>query len=299
VSNTTSIEWTRDADGGVGATWNPVTGCEKVSPGCAHCYAETFAERFRGVPGHPYEQGFDLKLWPERLELPLRWRRPRLIFVNSMSDLFYGGVPEKFIRRIFDVMSQAGHHRFQLLTKRHERLAELAPRLPWPDNVWMGVSIENRRFVHRADYLRQVPASVRFISAEPLLGPLDGLRLDGIDWLIVGGESGAGARPMHPSWARRLRDECEATGVAFFFKQWGAHVPEEQLEDARPGMPVVVDVTGRRWVRAPELAPTAVEPVRLRRVGKGRAGRVLDGRTWDQLPEPQIRAGAEARPGDG
>ncbi len=279
MSSTTTIEWTRGPGGDAGATWNPVTGCSKVSPGCAHCYAETFAERFRGVPGHPYEQGFDLKLWPERLELPHRWRRPRLVFVNSMSDLFHEEVPEEFIRRVFDVMARAGHHRFQLLTKRHERLTELAPRLPWPANVWMGVSIENRRFVHRADYLRQVPASVRFISAEPLLGPLDGLRLDGIDWLIVGGESGARARPMHPGWARQLRDQCSEASVAFFFKQWGAHVPELDMPGPPRGSLAVLDARGRlRRTTAPGAA------VRLRRVGKGAAGRVLDGRTWDQMP---------------
>ncbi len=280
MSSATSIEWTRDADGGVGATWNPVTGCEKVSPGCAHCYAETFAERFRGVPGHPYEQGFDLKLWPDRLELPLRWRRSRLIFVNSMSDLFHDGVPDEFIRRVFDVMAQAGHHRFQLLTKRHERLADLAPQLLWPDNVWMGVSIENRRFVHRADYLRQVPANVRFISAEPLLGPLDGLQLGGIDWLIVGGESGPRARPMHPAWARQLRDQCCEASVAFFFKQWGAHVPELEMQNPRRGSLAVLDVRGRRC----RIAVPGADAVRLRRVGKAAAGRLLDGRTWDQMP---------------
>jgi protein gp37 len=201
VAENSKIEWTE-------ATWNPVTGCHKVSPGCAHCYAETFAERFRGVPGHPYEQGFDLRLWPERLGVPRRWKRPRLVFVNSMSDLFHEDVPEDFIAEVFAVMEEAGHHRFQVLTKRHERVAELAPRLPWPGNVWMGVSIENRRFVHRADYLRLVPAAVRFISAEPLLGPLDGLDLDGIDWLIAGGESSGaslrhGGRPERPPRARR------------------------------------------------------------------------------------------------
>jgi protein gp37 len=214
VADNSKIEWTQ-------ATWNPVTGCDKVSPGCAHCYAETFAERFRGVPGHPYEQGFDLKLWPERLSVPLRWKRPRLVFVNSMSDLFHEDIPREYIAEVFAVMQQAGQHRFQILTKRHERLAELAPELPWPENVWVGVSIENRRFVHRADYLRQVPAAVRFISAEPLLGRLEGLDLDGIDWLIAGGESGARYRRMREEWATELRDRCLAEGVAFFFKQWG------------------------------------------------------------------------------
>jgi protein gp37 len=214
VAATTRIEWSE-------ATWNPVTGCDKVSPGCAHCYAETFAERWRGVPGHPYSQGFDLRLWPERLELPLRWRRPKMIFVNSMSDLFHESIPFEFVERVFAVMAEAEHHTFQVLTKRHERLAELAPDLPWAPNVWMGVSIENRRWVRRADYLREVPAAVRFISAEPLLGPLEGLDLTDVDWLIAGGESGYRHRPVHAEWIRELRDRCGAEGVAFFFKQWG------------------------------------------------------------------------------
>ena len=203
-----------------------MTGCDQVSPGCAHCYAKTFAERWQGVPGHPYEQGFDLRLWPDRLELPLRWRKPKLVFVNSMSDLFHERVPLDYIEAVFDVMKRADHHVFQVLTKRHERLAELAPHLPWPQNVWMGVSIENRRFVHRADYLREVPAAVRFISAEPLLGPLEGLALNDIDWLIAGGESGAGHRRVDADCVRDLRDRCAAEGVAFFFKQWGGRTPK-------------------------------------------------------------------------
>src|SRR5438876_1164646 len=219
MSDNSSIEWTE-------ATWNPVTGCRKVSPGCAHCYAEAFAERFRGVPGHPYQQGFDLRLWPERLELPLRWRRPRLIFANSMSDLFHEEVPDAVVHQVFAVMERASWHTFQVLTKRHERLVDLAPHLPWPPNVWMGVSIENQRFVHRADHLRQVPAAVRFISAEPLLGPLEGLDLDGIDWLIAGGESGPRHRRIDPAWVTELRDRCETAGVAFFFKQWGGRTPK-------------------------------------------------------------------------
>jgi protein gp37 len=214
VADKSAIEWTQ-------ATWNPVTGCDKVSPGCAHCYAETFAERWRGIPGHPYEQGFDLRLWPHRLDQPLRWKRPRLIFVNSMSDLFHERIPLEFVREVFDVMARATQHNFQILTKRHERLVQLAPSLSWPANVWMGVSIENRRFVHRADSLRHVDAAVRFISAEPLLGPLDGLGLGGIDWLIAGGESGAGYRRCDAAWIRDLRDRCSDEGVAFFFKQWG------------------------------------------------------------------------------
>ncbi len=241
MSDGSKIEWTQ-------ATWNPVTGCTKVSPGCAHCYAETFAERFRGVPGHPYEQGFDLTLRPERLDLPLKWSRPRLIFVNSMSDLFHEEVPDDFIVSAFNTMRQASQHAFQVLTKRPHRAAEIASLLaPWPDNVWMGTSIENRRWICRIDALRRVPARVRFLSCEPLLGPLH-LNLDGIHWVIVGGESGPRARPMKPEWAEDIRDQCERQGVPFFFKQWGAH-----------------NCDGRR-------------------VGKGRAGRELGGRTWDAMP---------------
>ena len=219
MADNSAIEWTE-------ATWNPVTGCDKVSPGCAHCYAETFAERWRGVPGHPYEQGFDLRFWPSRLDQPLRWKRSRTIFVNSMSDLFHERIPDDFVRRVFDVMGEADWHTFQILTKRHERLAELAPTLTWHPNVWMGVSIENRRFVKRADYLREVPAAVRFISAEPLLGPLEGLDLSGIHWLIAGGESGHQHRPVRVEWLRHLRDKCRDEDVAFFFKQWGGVRPK-------------------------------------------------------------------------
>lgn len=219
MSDKSAIEWTE-------ATWNPVTGCDQVSPGCAHCYAKTFAERFKGVPGHPYEQGFGLRIWPERLDHPLKWKRPRTIFVNSMSDLFHEDIPDDFVAKIFDVMEKADHHVFQVLTKRQDRMVELAPELPWPSNVWMGVSIENRRFVHRADALREVPAAVRFISAEPLLGPLEGLDLDGIDWLIAGGESGPGHRRVEEDWITDLRDRCGDEDVAFFFKQWGGHRPK-------------------------------------------------------------------------
>ena len=228
MADRSAIEWTE-------ATWNPVTGCTQVSPGCAHCYAKTFAERWRGIPGHPYEQGFELKLWPERLDQPLRWRRPRVIFVNSMSDLFHEEIPEAFIEEVFRVMGEANWHVFQILTKRHERLLELCHRLPWPPNVWMGVSIENRRFVHRADYLRQVPAAVRFISAEPLLGSLEDLDLSGVDWLIAGGESGPGHRPVHKEWLIELRDRCSQEEVAFFFKQWGGARPKSggRLLDGR------------------------------------------------------------------
>lgn len=219
MADRSAIEWTE-------ATWNPVTGCDQVSPGCAHCYAKTFAERWRGVPGHPYEQGFDLRLWPKRLDQPLKWKRPRTIFVNSMSDLFHERVPATFIAEVFEVMVKADQHIFQVLTKRPERLLGLASDLPWPGNVWMGVSVENRRFVDRAELLRQVPAAVRFISAEPLLGPLEGLDLQGIDWLIAGGESGPRHRPVRREWLTDLRDRCDAENVAFFFKQWGGRTPK-------------------------------------------------------------------------
>lgn len=219
MAATSAIEWTN-------ATWNPVTGCDKVSPGCAHCYAETFSERFRGVPGHPYEQGFDMRFWPERLDLPLGWRKPRMIFANSMSDLFHERVPLDFITRVFETMERATQHTFQVLTKRHERLADIAPSLPWPSNVWMGVSIENKRWTLRADYLRTVPAAIRFISAEPLLGKLEGLDLAGVDWLIAGGESGPRYRPVNVDWVRDLRDRCTEQHVAFFFKQWGGRTPK-------------------------------------------------------------------------
>lgn len=210
------IEWTE-------STWNPVTGCSKVSPGCAHCYAETLSRRFHWTtqPWTPAHAAENVRLHPSRLDQPLRWRRPRMIFVNSVSDLFHELVPLDFIGDVFEVMTQAKHHTFQILTKRHERLRELAALIEWPANVWMGVSIENRRWIDRADALREVPASVRFISAEPLLGPLDGLDLTGIDWLIAGGESGHRHRPVDLEWIRQLRDLCREQRVAFFLKQIG------------------------------------------------------------------------------
>ena len=241
MSDRSAIEWTE-------ATWNPVTGCTQVSPGCAHCYAKRFAERFRGVPGHPYEQGFDVTEHPQRLDQPLRWKRPRTIFVNSMSDLFHERVDDSFVASVFEVMERAERHTFQVLTKRPERAADLAPSLPWPHNVWLGVSVENQRWTTRVDALRAIPAAVRFLSCEPLLGPLD-LDLDGVGWVIAGGESGPRARPMDTEWARSVRDQCRASGVPFFFKQWGEHGPDG------------------------------------RRAGKKRAGRLLDGRTWDEAPE--------------
>lgn len=238
MSDQSAIEWTE-------ATWNPVTGCDKVSPGCAHCYAETFAERWRGIPGHHYEQGFDLRLWPERIEQPLRWRRPRRIFVNSMSDLFHERIPDDFIAEVFAVMCRADWHVFQVLTKREDRLVELAPDLPWPPNVWMGVTIENRRFVERADSLREVPAAVRFISAEPLLGPLEGLDLTDIDWLIAGGESGPGHRRLDLDWVRDLREQCRDTDTAFFFKQVGGRTPKAGGRE----------LDGREWSEYPAPVP--------------------------------------------
>jgi protein gp37 len=219
MGDQSAIEWTD-------ATWNPVTGCTKASPGCKHCYAERLAARLQAMRNPRYRNGFALTLQHDQLTLPLRWRDPRRIFVNSMSDLFHEDISFDFIERVFDVMGRAEHHTFQILTKRHERLAELASDLAWHDNVWIGVSIENRRFVHRADYLRDVDAAVRFISAEPLLGPLNGLDLAGIDWLIAGGESGPKHRPVKVEWLQDLRDRCLAANVAFFFKQWGGHRPK-------------------------------------------------------------------------
>jgi protein gp37 len=239
VSDRSPIEWTD-------ATWNPIRGCVKVSPGCKRCYAETFAERFRGVPGHPFEQGFDLRLVPEKLDEPLRWRAPRRVFVNSMSDLFQEGVPADYVARVGDVMARADWHTYQVLTKRHERMRDLlSGELAWMGrlaNVWYGVSVENRRHgLPRLSALRETPAAVRFLSIEPLLEDLGPLDLTGIDWVIVGGESGPGARPMREEWVLAIRDHCRRAGVAFFFKQWGG-------------------------------------------VQKHRTGRSLGGRTYDQLP---------------
>jgi protein gp37 len=242
MADGSSIEWTD-------ATWNPVRGCTKVSPGCKHCYAETFAERFRGVPGHPFEHGFDLQLIPSALELPLRWRAGRRIFVNSMSDLFHDDVPATYIRRVFGVMTRASHHQYQVLTKRSSRMARLAANLEIPAYVWMGVSVENQKYATRIDDLRRVEAAVRFLSIEPLLGPIEKLDLTGIHWVIVGGESGHGARPMDPAWVRSIRDQCIDSNVKFFFKQWGG-------------------------------------------VRKHVTGRVLDDRTWDEMPTPPHVTGA-------
>lgn len=220
MADHSAIEWTD-------ATWNPVTGCTQLSPGCDHCYALTFAERFRGVPGHPYEPGFDLTLRPERLQIPLKWKTPRFIFVNSMSDLFHENIPDDYIRQVFDVMTQANWHVFQVLTKRPRRMARMASTLPWPDHIWAGTSVELDRFTWRANScLRDVPAAVRFVSAEPLLGPLPSLQLDHLQWVITGGESGPGFRACDADWVRNLRDRCATEEVAFFHKQWGGRTPK-------------------------------------------------------------------------
>jgi protein gp37 len=230
-----AIEWTE-------STWNPVTGCTKISPGCKHCYAERMAERLQAMGHENYRNGFALTIQPQMLELPLRWKSPQRIFVNSMSDLFHEKVPLEYIQRVFDVMQRAHWHHFQVLTKRAERLEELSPQLRWEPNIWMGVSVESNRYRSRIDELRRTGAKIKFLSLEPLLGPLHDLDLRGIHWVIVGGESGPGARPMDPAWARDLRDQCRRSKLPFFFKQWGG-------------------------------------------ANKRRTGRVLDGRTWDEMPD--------------
>jgi protein gp37 len=239
MSDRSSIEWTD-------ATWNPIRGCKKITPGCKHCYAERFAERFRGVPGHPFEQGFDLRLVPEKLEVPLTWRTPRRIFVNSMSDLFLEEVPTEYIARIGRIVRAANWHTYQILTKRHERMRDLlSGELNWMSslrNVWFGVSVEDREHgLPRLESLQHTPATMRFLSIEPLLEDLGRLDLRNIDWVIVGGESGHGARPMEKDWVLSILRQCEAAGVPFFFKQWGG-------------------------------------------VHKSKAGRHIDGRTYDDVP---------------
>ena len=238
-----AIEWTE-------STWNPVTGCTKISPGCRHCYAERMALRLRGMGQPNYARGFEVSLHPHALRLPLGWKKPQMIFVNSMSDLFHEQVPLEFIQQVFDVMRRANWHTYQVLTKRSERLLELDPRLAWPANVWMGVTVENADYTHRIDDLRRTRAAVKFLSLEPLLGPMPNLDLHGIHWAVVGGESGPGARPMPPEWVVEIRDQCMKAGVPFFFKQWGG-------------------------------------------VNKKKAGRLLDGRTWDAMPR---RAHVAAEP---
>ncbi len=228
------IEWTE-------STWNPLTGCTKTSPGCQYCYAERMARRLQGMGQPNYANGFTLTLHDNILEKPLEWKKPQFIFVNSMSDLFHKDVPIEFILQVFDVMKRAHWHTFQILTKRAERLEGLSPQIDWPDNVWMGVSVENNKYTYRIDHLRLTGAKIKFLSLEPLLGPLHNLNLVGIQWAIIGGESGPCARPLDPSWVIDIRDQCIQARVPFFFKQWGG-------------------------------------------INKKKAGRLLDGRTWDELP---------------
>ena len=228
------IEWTD-------ATWNPITGCSKVSPGCHHCYAERMAKRLQAMGVYAYRNGFAVTQQPTALETPLHWRKPRMIFVNSMGDLFHKNVSDRYIQKVFDTMRKAHWHKFQILTKRSERLREISHKIEWPKNVWMGVSVETADYFHRIDDLRTTDAAVKFLSLEPLLGPLHNMNLSEINWVIVGGESGPGARTMEPEWVRDIRDQCLKSKVPFFFKQWGG-------------------------------------------VFKKRNGRMLDGRTWDQLP---------------
>jgi len=229
------IEWTE-------STWNPATGCTKVSPGCTHCYAERMAKRLKAMGQRNYVNGFALTLQEHMVEIPLSWRKPQTVFVNSMSDLFHKDVPLSFIQRVFDVILKANWHTFQLLTKRSERLVKLNSKLHWPENLWVGVSVENADYKYRIDDLRQSDACVKFLSCEPLLGPLDAIDLSEIDWVVVGGESGPHSRPMDPDWVREIRNQCIEAEVAFFFKQWGG-------------------------------------------TNKKKAGRVLDGRKWDQMPK--------------
>ena len=253
-----SIEWTE-------VTWNPLTGCTKVSTGCKHCYAERMAKRLQGMNHPSYLNGFKLTLHERILELPLTWRRPKVVFVNSMSDLFHKDVPFEFIQRVFEVMTQASQHRFQVLTKRPERVAELSEHLSWPENVWMGTSVENSRYVDRIDSLRETGAKTKFLSLEPLLGPLIDLNLVEIDWVIVGGESGPGARPMDANWALDIRDQCQAANVAFFFKQWGGvnkkltgRLLEGKTYDEMPHGAVIGQVAPSTVLRPEQLTVAAI-----------------------------------------
>jgi protein gp37 len=228
MANNTTIEWTD-------ATWNPVTGCTKISAGCDNCYAERFSERFRGTPGHPFENGFDLTLRPERVDQPLHWRKPRMIFVNSMSDLFHKEIPDAFISRVCYTMERAHWHSFQVLTKRSSLMRNFLKQRygdgRGPNHIWFGVSVEDGSKLSRIRHLRESPAGVRFLSIEPLIGRVGKLDLAGIDWVIVGGESGPRARPMNADWVREIRDQCVENGVAFFFKQWGGIRPKSGGRD--------------------------------------------------------------------
>ncbi len=235
------IEWTE-------STWNPVTGCNKISPGCKNCYAERMSKRLKAMGQRNYVNGFKLTLQPHMLELPLRWKKPQTVFVNSMSDLFHKDVPLDYIRQVFDVMKRAHWHRFQVLTKRGDRLEELSTKLEWTPNIWMGVSVESQKYVDRIDNLRRTGAKVKFLSLEPLLGPLKNLDLTEIDWAIVGGESGFGARPMALKWVTNIREQCQTANVAFFFKQWGG------VQKKRSGR----ELEGRTWDEMPQTTAPRV-----------------------------------------
>ena len=244
MGDKSAIEWTD-------ATWNPVTGCSKVSPGCKNCYAERLAARLEAMGNPRYRNGFEVTLHPDQLTLPLRWKGPRKIFVNSMSDLFHEAIPDDFIKQVFDVMAKADWHVFQILTKRAKRLEALAAQLPWPENIWQGVSVESEEYTWRIHHLQEVPAAVRFISVEPLLGPISRLPLKGINWVIVGGESGPRCRVAQPIWVRSIRDQCLRTKVPFFFKQWGGFTSKaggRQLD-------------GRLWSQLPMIHHSQVSMV--------------------------------------
>lgn len=268
------IEWTDE-------TWNPVTGCTRISPGCANCYAARMSKRLQAMGVDNYRNGFDLTLHEHVLEKPLKWKRPRKVFVNSMSDLFHRDVPTDFIGRVLDVCRRAHWHQFQILTKRTQRLAREASDFDWPPNVWIGTSIESQDYVFRADHLRQVEAAVRFVSFEPLIGPVHKIDLTRIEWAIVGGESGPNARPSHPDWFRQLRTICSKQQTAFFFKQYGDYAPAAPDTDERR----IVRVAKRGGIRAPGDQHIRKTDAALVRVGKGNAGRLLDGQTWDAYPK--------------
>lgn len=236
MGKNTKIEWTE-------TTWNPVTGCVKISPGCVNCYAERMSHRLHLMGSARYKNGFKVTMHDEVVETPLRWKKPQQIFVNSMSDLFLKDVPLSFIQKVFNVMSRGDWHNYQVLTKRAERLLELNRELAWEPNIWMGVTVENRDYVHRIDCLRNTGALVKFLSIEPLLGPIPNLNLTGIDWVIVGGESGPGARPMDPTWVLNIRDHCLQAGVPFFFKQWGG------VQKKKAGR----ELEGRIWDQMPRI----------------------------------------------
>jgi protein gp37 len=243
VATNSPIEWTD-------STWNPVTGCDKISPGCKHCYAERLAHRLQAMGNKNYQNGFALALQPHMLQHPLHWKAPKRIFVNSMSDLFHDKVPLEYIQRVFHVMNRAAWHQYQVLTKRAERLEEVNDQLTWASHIWMGVSVESEKYLYRIDHLRRTKAHVKFLSIEPLLGPLGKLNLGGIDWVIVGGESGPGARPISADWVKDLRNQCRRAGVAFFFKQWGG------VQKSKTGR----TLEGRTWDEMPGTGPLVQLP---------------------------------------